>query len=108
MCAEKGIPNEVACGPMAGATAPATFPGVLIIANAELLSHIVNDSQKIFPLSCPLSGEYGIKNISIGVPAKIGRTGIQKIYEIPLKSTEYKKLLSSSEKLKKLFLECSL
>ena len=83
----------------------ATFFGIGASA-AELLENIVNDTQKILPLSCPLSGEYGISDIALGVPAKIGRTGIQKIYEIPLEAGEYKKLLLSSEKLKKLFGEC--
>jgi len=41
LCAEKGIPNVVYGMPMAGATAPATFPGCLAIANAEVLSQLV-------------------------------------------------------------------
>jgi len=41
LCAEKGIPNIVYGMPMAGATAPATFPGVLAIASAECLSQLV-------------------------------------------------------------------
>jgi len=41
LCAEKGIPNVVYGMPMAGATAPATFPGCLAIANAEILSQLV-------------------------------------------------------------------
>ncbi len=41
LCAEKGIPNGVVSGLMAGSTAPATFPGCLAIANAEVLSHLV-------------------------------------------------------------------
>ena len=41
LCAEKGIPNVVYSMPMAGATAPATFPGCLAIANAEILSQLV-------------------------------------------------------------------
>ena len=41
LCAEKGIPNVVYSMPMAGATAPATFPGCLAIANAEALSQLV-------------------------------------------------------------------
>jgi len=41
LCAEKGIPNVVYSMPMAGATAPATFPGCLVIANAEVLSQLV-------------------------------------------------------------------
>jgi trimethylamine--corrinoid protein Co-methyltransferase len=41
LCAEKGIPNVVYGMQMAGATAPATFPGCLAIANAEVLSQLV-------------------------------------------------------------------
>lgn len=41
LCAEHGIPNVVYSMPMAGATAPATFAGVLAMANAEILSHLV-------------------------------------------------------------------
>ncbi len=75
-------------------------------ATAELLEHIVNDSKKILPLSCPLNGEYGLSGVSVGVPAKVGRNGIEKIYEFSLEHDEYKKLLSSAEKLKKLLTEC--
>ncbi len=41
LCAEKGIPNIIYGMQMAGATAPATFPGCLAIANAEVLSQLV-------------------------------------------------------------------
>jgi trimethylamine--corrinoid protein Co-methyltransferase len=41
LCAEKGIPNIIYGMPMAGATAPASFPGCLAIANAEILSQLV-------------------------------------------------------------------
>lgn len=41
LCAEKGIPNVVYGMPMSGATAPASFPGCLAIANAEVLSQPV-------------------------------------------------------------------
>ena len=41
LCAEKGIPNVVFGMPMAGATAPATFPGILATTNAEVLSQLV-------------------------------------------------------------------
>lgn len=75
-------------------------------AAAELLDHIVSDSKKIFPLSCCLNGEYGVNDIALGVPAKIGRKGIEKIYELDLEQQEQEKFLASSEKLKKLFLEC--
>jgi len=41
LCAEKGIPNIVYSMPMAGATTPATWPAVLAIASAEVLSQLV-------------------------------------------------------------------
>jgi len=41
LCAEKGIPNVVYGMQMAGTTVPATFPGCLAIANAEVLSQLV-------------------------------------------------------------------
>ena len=41
LCAEKGIPNVVYGMPMAGATAPATFPGCMAVASAEVLSQLV-------------------------------------------------------------------
>ena len=41
LCAEKGIPNYPYSMPMAGATTPATFPAVLAIPNAEVLSQLV-------------------------------------------------------------------
>jgi len=41
LCAEKGIPNIIYSMPMAGATAPATFPAVLAMCNAEVLSQLV-------------------------------------------------------------------
>ncbi len=40
-CAEKEIPNIVFSAPLAGATTPATFPAVLVLTNAEFLSHFV-------------------------------------------------------------------
>ena len=41
ICAEKGIPNVVYSMPLAGATTPATWPGVLVIPTAEFLSQLV-------------------------------------------------------------------
>jgi len=41
ICAEQGIPNFVYSMPMAGATTPATWPGVLVILTAEFLSQLV-------------------------------------------------------------------
>lgn len=90
-----------------------TYFGIGAVA-AELISHIVADSQKILPLSCPLNGEYGINGISLGVPVKVGKYGISEVIELNLLEDEQKKLEASAEKLKAsaeklkgLFLQCS-
>ena len=75
-------------------------------ATAELLKNIVSDSKKILPLSCCLTGEYGLNGVALGIPAKIGRNGIEKIYELDLTKDEQEKLELSAQKLKKLFNQC--
>ncbi len=70
-------------------------------ATAEIISAILNNSEKVFPLSVLLNGEYGISGIALGVPAKLGEKGIMEVLEIPLNKEEMEKLQSSAKKLKK-------
>ena len=55
----------------------------------------------MFPCSCYLDGEYGLKDLCIGVPAIIGKNGVEKILEIELSDAEKEKLTSSAEAVKK-------
>lgn len=57
-------------------------------AAAAIVESIINDSKKIFPSCVQLNGEYGQKDLYIGVPAVIGRNGIEKIVEIELTAAE--------------------
>jgi len=82
-----------------------TYFGIGVVT-ATLLQDILNDSKKILPLSASLTGEYSIEGISLGVPVKIGRNGIEEIYELPLLPREKQKLHDSAHKLKTLFSEC--
>lgn len=75
-------------------------------ATAEIIDTVLSDGGVILPVSAPLDGEYGIKNMAIGVPAKIGKRGIQKIIRIKLTSEEEFKLRKSANKLKDLLKEC--
>lgn len=75
-------------------------------ACAEFIEHIVSDSGVILPASVPLNGQYGIEGIAVGVPAKIGETGVQEIVQKHLTNEENEKLKVSAEKLKKLFESC--
>jgi len=63
----------------------------------EILRAIIRDEKKIIPCSCILSGEYGIDDCAIGVPAKIGADGVEKILEWKLPDNELNALRTSAE-----------
>ena len=60
-------------------------PGNAVSSMAEA---IIKDKKSVIPLSAYLEGEYGVKDVCIGVPAVIGRNGIEKIVELPLNDFE--------------------
>jgi malate dehydrogenase len=66
-------------------------------AAAQMVEAIVRDQKRIFPVCALLNGEYGMKNIYLGVPVKLGRNGIEEIIELKLNADE-KKLLDASAK----------
>lgn len=66
-----------------GATVHA--PGNAISAIVEA---ILKDRKRVIPVATPLDGEYGQSNVSIGVPAVIGRKGVEKIIELDLNQQE--------------------
>jgi malate dehydrogenase len=49
---------------------------------AVMVEAILNDSKIVIPSSCLLNGEYGHSDVSVGVPAVIGKTGVEKIIEL--------------------------
>lgn len=64
-------------------------------AAAQMVQAIIKDEKRIFPCCALLNGEYGLKNIYLGVPVKLGRKGIEEIIELKLNNEE-KKLLAAS------------
>ncbi len=66
-------------------------------AAAQMAEAIVKDQKRIFPICAYLNGEYGLKDIYIGVPVKLGREGVEEVIEIKLDNDE-KKLLNDSAK----------
>jgi len=60
-------------------------PGAAVSA---LVQAIACDSQKMFPCSALLDGEYGLSDVCVGVPAIIGRNGIERLVEIDLDDAE--------------------
>ena len=68
-------------------------PGAAVSA---MVHAIATDSKKMFPCSAMLEGEFGLNDISIGVPCIIGKNGIEKIVEIELSEAEQDKLTKSA------------
>ncbi len=66
-------------------------------AAAQMCEAIINDSNSIVPVCAFLDGEYGQKNVYLGVPVKLGAGGIKEIIEIKL-TEEEKALLDESSK----------
>ena len=57
-------------------------------AAAQMVEAILKDSKRIFPCCAYLSGEYGINDLYLGVPVKLGRNGIEEIIELQLNDEE--------------------
>jgi malate dehydrogenase len=66
-------------------------------AAAQMVEAIVRDQKRIFPVCALLNGEYGMKDIYLGVPVKLGKNGIEQIIELQLNAEE-KQLLADSAK----------
>ncbi|HXW15563.1 MAG TPA: malate dehydrogenase [Terriglobia bacterium] len=65
-------------------------------AVAEMVDSILNDRKRVLPCSAFLEGEYGIHNLFVGVPVKLGARGIEKIFEAELTEEESAALQKSA------------
>ncbi len=73
-------------------------------AAVEMAESILKDKKKILPCAVYLQGEYGFNDLFIGVPVKLGETGIEQVIEITLQEDEKAALAKSAaavEELKK-------
>lgn len=66
-------------------------------AAAQMVEAIVRDQKRIFPVCAWLQGEYGMKDIYLGVPVVLGKNGIEKIIELDLNDDERALLNESAE-----------
>ncbi|NBV06257.1 MAG: malate dehydrogenase [Proteobacteria bacterium] len=66
------------------------------------------DKRKVLPVAANLTGQYGVKDMYIGVPAIIGKNGVEKIIEIKLNTQELTMFNHSVEAVKKLIAEVKL
>lgn len=69
-------------------------------AVTNMVEAVVKDTKRILPVCAYLDGEYGKKNIYLGVPAVLGRRGVEKIVELELTEDEKKALDKSADAVK--------
>ncbi|MDZ7305159.1 MAG: malate dehydrogenase [candidate division KSB1 bacterium] len=69
-------------------------------AVAEMVESVVHDSKRVLPCSAWLTGQYGLNEVCVGVPVKLGKNGVEQIYELQLTEAEMKMLHDSAERVK--------
>jgi malate dehydrogenase len=63
----------------------------------QMAEAIVNDQRRILPCAAWLTGEYGMKDLFLGVPCKLGRNGLERVIEVQLTADERAALTKSAE-----------
>ena len=66
-------------------------------AAAQMVASIVRDENRIFPCCAALDGEYGMKDLFLGVPVKLGKEGIVDVIELQLTDEEMGLLHTSAD-----------
>ncbi len=69
-------------------------------AAAQMVEAIIKDSRRIFPVCAALNGQYGLKDIFLGVPVVLGANGIEKIIELDLDNHEMALVKESAKSVK--------
>jgi malate dehydrogenase len=70
------------------------------LAVAEMAESILRDKKKILPCAVYLQGEYGLRDVYVGVPAKLGQGGMEGVIEVALTDEEQAALRSSARAVK--------
>ena len=71
-------------------------------STVEMVESILKDKKKVLPCAVSLNGEYGFKDLFIGVPVKLGKNGVEKVYEIKLMDEEKAALAKSASAVEEL------
>ncbi len=69
-------------------------------AISTMIEAVVRDQKKVIPVATALEGEYGFSDITMGVPAVIGKNGVEKIIELELNDEEKISLQKSADSVK--------
>lgn len=69
-------------------------------AAARMVEAVVKDSKAEMPVCAWMEGQYGISDVYLGVPARIGRNGVDEVVELPLTDAEVTALRTAAEAVK--------
>jgi malate dehydrogenase len=72
-------------------------------AVVEMVDSVIKDKKKILPCAAYLQGEYGLRDVYLGVPVKLGKGGVEQVIEIALTPEEKAALETSAGKVRELF-----
>jgi malate dehydrogenase len=72
-------------------------------AVVEMVDAVLRDKKKILPCAVYLQGEYGMRDVYLGVPVKLGRGGAERVVEISLQEGERAALEKSAAAVRELF-----
>ena len=61
-----------------------------------MVEAILKDKKRVLPCSALLSGQYGVRDLFVGVPVKLGEQGIEQVFEIQLTAEEKAALQKSA------------
>jgi malate dehydrogenase len=71
-------------------------------AAAQMVEAIGRDQKHVFPVCTYLNGEYGLKDIFLGVPVILGKNGVEKVIELSLDKSEKELLVQSANEVRSL------
>jgi malate dehydrogenase len=69
--------------------------------SVEMVCAVLNDEKRVLPCSVYLDGEYGLRDVFIGVPVVLGASGVERVIELDLEADEKKSLETSAEAVRK-------
>jgi len=66
-------------------------------AAAQMVEAVLLNEKRIFPCCVKLEGEYGLSDVYLGVPVKLGRQGVESIIELELTANEMELVRTSAQ-----------
>jgi malate dehydrogenase len=77
-------------------------------ATFQMIKSILHDEKRMLPCAAYLNGEYGVKDLYVGVPVVLGKEGVEKVVEIKLTKEEKAQFRESCASVRKLIKKLSI